>query len=192
MEQADPSWAQAEWVLRVLDLHVGAEPVLQDEYRPVLLRQLKRLKATGRAGFGMVLGKRATEHRLLMAPNRPARSLAGTLARQTGLQIMTWGEVAPHADRPATLQLSLEGQHLPGLCKKGARMLRAFRPLPFSHLVLVRDGAEVADMPDPTDDDADEPGGLLADAPLVISRQAVTLQMAAQARMPFCEECALR
>lgn len=201
MEQPGPASVKATWVLRVLGVDVGspqpgdavldeeAEQVSGELYRPVLVRQLKRLKAAGRAQFGMVLGRRAAEHRLLLAPNRPPRSLANGLARQTGLHVMTWGQVEPHPERPATLQLVLEGRMMPGLCKKGGRMLRAFRPLPFSHMVLRRDGVEVADIPDEDDEDTDEPGGTLPDPPRVASQQARTLQGAAQAHTAFCEEC---
>ena len=50
---------------------------------------------------------------------------------------------------------NLEGRQLPGMGKKGARMLKKFKPLPFTKLALIVDGQEVADLDDPEDTDVD-------------------------------------
>jgi hypothetical protein len=134
------------------------EGVFADEeaYHTYLTASLKKLRTGGEMNFGFVLGKKAEDHRLAMHRSKGSKALANTLVKQTGLHAMTFGIATPSEDRPGVIVLALEGRQLPGMGKKGARMLKKFKPLPFTKLVMMVDGQEVEDLEDPEDADVDE------------------------------------
>lgn len=147
-----------------------------DVYHTYLVSALKRLRTSGQMNFGVVLGKKAEDHRLALHKSKGAKALAGMVARETGLRIMSFGvamtpKVAGEAEaaesesedgegmgdeKSSTLILSLEGRQLPGLKKKLTKMLKKFKPLPFKSVQLMVGGAEVSDIDDPEDADLDD------------------------------------
>jgi len=142
-----------------------------DVYRKYLLTQCKRLRSSGEMNFGLVLGKKAEEHRLALHKAKSAKALGNMLVKETGLHQFTFGVATPSEERAGVVVLWLEGRQLPGIAKKGARMLKKFKPLPFTKLVLMVDGQEVADIDDPEDMDTDDfeldaPDGVSASANL--------------------------
>jgi hypothetical protein len=188
---------QADWVLTVLGVDVVAPgedpdtPDLQesDAYRRYLLARLKQIRLAGSGSFGLALGGKGLQHRMALHPARSPRTMASVLVRQTHLRQVTWGTVDPHPEKPATLRLALQGKALAGLCKKGGAMLRAFRPLPFAHMVIVLNGKELPDILS-VDDEADEgPISDLPPMPVSATRQQAALRNAAASRSALCEEC---
>ncbi len=125
-------------------------------YQAYLVQGLKRLRSSGQMNFGMVLGKKAEDHRLALHKSKSPKALASMVARETGLRQMTFGTAVPDENRALTLMLNLEGRQLAGIKKKGERMLKKFKPLPFIKLVLLVNGQEVEDLADPEDTDTDE------------------------------------
>jgi hypothetical protein len=188
---------QRQWVSKVLGVDTGeaADPELRDladqnTYRAYLASACKRLRSSGSASFGIVLGKKRQEHRLLLHPTKPAKSLATSLAAETGLHAMTWGTAMPSADKATIMQLTLEGRQLPGLKKKTDQLLKAFRPLPFAKVSLAVDGVAMADTPDPDyEDNEDLPVSELPDAPATLPPQGQALSDAARNGNALCEEC---
>lgn len=165
MENAERRW---------IEEHTGEEDdgMFSDPevYHQYLITVLKRLRSSGEMNFGFVLGKKAEDHRLALHKSKSAKSLASNLTKETGLRQFTFGVARPDEDRAGMLVLTLEGRQLPGMGKKGARMLKKFKPLPFTKLALVVDGKEVEDLLDPDDtdvdvaDDEDQPSGYDATA----------------------------
>ena len=127
-----------------------------DVYHEYLTKTLKRLRSGGQMNFGFVLGKKAENHRLALHKSKSAKALASTAAKETGLHAFTFGWAVPDKDEATTLRLNLEGRQLPGLKKKGERMLKKFKPQPFQKIILVLEGKEVEDLADPDDTDVDE------------------------------------
>jgi hypothetical protein len=134
-----------------------------DAYHEYLIGAMKRLRSSGTMNFGFVLGKKAEDHRLAVHRSKGAKALANTLVKETGLHAMTFGTAMPDANRAGVLVLVLEGRQLPGMQKKGARMLKKFKPLPFTKLAVMVDGQEVEDLDDPEDTDVDEPDEVAAE-----------------------------
>jgi hypothetical protein len=128
-----------------------------DAYHEYLIGAMKRLRSSGTMNFGFVLGKKAEDHRLAVHRSKGAKALANTLVKETGLHAMTFGTAMADDNRAGVLVLVLEGRQLPGMQKKGARMLKKFKPLPFTKLAVMVDGQEVDDLDDPDDTDVDEP-----------------------------------
>jgi len=125
-------------------------------YQAYLTKGLKRLRSGGEMNFGLVLGKKAEDHRLALHKSKSPKALASMVAKETGLHAFTFGTAVPDEEKPMTLRLNLEGRQLPGLKKKGERMLKKFKPQPFQHVILMLDGKEVEDLADPDDTDVDE------------------------------------
>ena len=149
----------------------------QDAYHDYLTAGLKKLRSGGQMNFGFVLGKKAEDHRLALHRSKGAKALANTLVKQTSLHAMTFGIAVPDENRAGVLVLALEGRQLPGMGKKGARMLKKFKPLPFTKLAIMVDGAEVEDLDDPEDTDTDEPDDAqTGDAP-VLDATALTREL---------------
>jgi hypothetical protein len=128
-----------------------------DAYHEYLIGAMKRLRSSGTMNFGFVLGKKAEDHRLAVHRSKGSKALANTLVKETGLHAMTFGTAMPDANRTGVLVLVLEGRQLPGMQKKGARMLKKFKPLPFTKLAVMVNGQEVEDLDDPEDTDVDDP-----------------------------------
>ena len=149
-----------------------------DVYHEYLMKSLKRLRSAGQMNFGVVLGKKAEDHRLAVNKAKGGKGLAGMLARETGLHAMTFGiALTPKAageieaeqnegesqddgegmgdERSSVLILQLEGRQLPGLKKKLTKMLKRFKPVPFKSVKLMVDGKEAEDLDDPEDTDTD-------------------------------------
>jgi|HubBroStandDraft_1064217.scaffolds.fasta_scaffold230201_2 hypothetical protein len=188
---------QAEWVQRVLGVEIGGEDASgslgADDYPQHLREACKRMKSVGAAQFGLALGAHPAEHRMALHPTRAGHALSTTLMRQTGLQAVTWGSARPTPDRPASMDLLLEGRQLPGVRKRTQQMLRACRPLPFVKVRLLVDGAEADDLPDEATDAPDPdaaPVSVLPRASGEPGRQSATLIEAAAAGVALCEECA--
>ncbi|MGH7042981.1 MAG: hypothetical protein ACREFY_12730 [Acetobacteraceae bacterium] len=148
-------------------------------YHAYLLKSLKRLRSAGQMNFGVVLGKKAEDHRLAVNKAKGGKGLAGMLARETGLHAMSFGiALTPRAageieaeqqegesqddgsgmgdERSSVLILQLEGRQLPGLKKKLTKMLKRFKPVPFKSVKLMVDGKEAQDIDDPEDTDHEE------------------------------------
>lgn len=125
-------------------------------YHAYLTKGLKRLRSGGEMNFGFVLGKKAEDHRLALHKSKSAKALASMVAKETGLHAFTFGTAVPDEEQALTLRLNLEGRQLPGLKKKGERMLKKFKPQPFQHIILVLEGKEVDDLADPDDTDVDD------------------------------------
>lgn len=150
-----PIAAARKWVLvQTEDAADGefGDPELYHEY---LLTALKRLRGSAAMNFGLVLGKKAEDHRLALHKSKSAKALAAVLVQETGLHQMTFGIARADAKRGDVMVLDLEGRQLPGLAKKGTRMLKRFKPLPFKQLKLALAGRDVDDVDDPDDDDTD-------------------------------------
>ena len=136
------------------DDSVFADP---DAYHDYLIAAMKKLRSGGQMNFGFVLGKKAEDHRLAVHRSKGSKALANTLVKETGLHAMTFGTATADENRAGTLVLLLEGRQLPGMKKKGERMLKKFKPLPFIKLSVMADGQEQEDIADPDDTDTDEP-----------------------------------
>jgi hypothetical protein len=131
-------------------------------YHDYLIGALKRLHG-GTMNFGFVLGKKAEDHRLALHRSKGSKALANDLVKQTGLHAMTFGTAMADENRAGVMVLVLEGRQLPGMQKKGERMLKKFKPLPFTKLAVFVDGKEVKDIEDPEDTDVDEPEEVAAE-----------------------------
>jgi hypothetical protein len=144
-----------------IDEHIDESDGFVDPeaYREYLTTALKRLRSSGAMNFGFVLGKKAEDHRLALHRSKTARGLAMMLVKETGIHQMTFGTARPDEDEAGALVLSLEGKQLPGMAKKGARMLKKFMPLPFTKVNLAVAGKATADLDDPDDTDADDARG---------------------------------
>ncbi len=152
-----------KWIDEHIDESDGfANP---EAYRDYLVTALKRLRSSGEMNFGFVLGKKAEDHRLALHRSKAARALAMMLVKQTGIHLMTFGTARPDEDESGALVLALEGKQLPGMAKKGERMLKKFMPLPFHKMTLVVAGKEAADLDDPDDTDTDDARGSGATSP---------------------------
>ena len=150
-----------------------------DVYHEYLMKSLKRLRSAGQMNFGVVLGKKAEDHRLAVNKAKGGKGLAGMLARETGLHAMSFGiALTPRGageveaeqqegesqdddggmgdEKSSVLILQLEGRQLPGLKKKLTKMLKRFKPLPFKSVKLMVDGKEAEDVDDPEDTDHEE------------------------------------
>ncbi|HEX5327810.1 MAG TPA: hypothetical protein VFW75_14165, partial [Acetobacteraceae bacterium] len=136
------------------DENVFGDP---EAYHTYLIAGMKKLRSGGEMNFGLVLGKKAEEHRLAVHRSKGAKALANTLIKETGFHAMTFGVAVADEDRADVLRLMLEGRQLPGMGKKGERMFKKFKPLPFKKIALYVDGQEVEDLPDSEDTDVDEP-----------------------------------
>jgi hypothetical protein len=154
-----------------------------DAYHDYLLGALKRLGG-GAMNFGFVVGKKAEDHRLALHRSKGSKALANALVKETGLHAMTFGTAMPDNNRSGVMVLVLEGRQLPGMQKKGERMLKKFKPLPFTKLVVVVDGKEVEDLDDPDDTDVDEPEEVAAqgDSAATPDRAALTQELTALVR----------
>jgi hypothetical protein len=105
-----------------------------EAYQRYLLGALKRLRGAGQMNFGMVLGKKPEEHRIALQKSKSGKALAGMLVQATGLRQMTFGIARNDEARGDTMVLEPDGRDLPGLARKGSRMLKEFQPLPFKKM----------------------------------------------------------
>jgi hypothetical protein len=111
---------------------------------------------TGGLNFAVVLGKKAGDHRMAISKTKGGGGLDRQLKEATGLHVSTFGVLFQDKEASEAVVLSLTGKQLPGLGKKIDRMLKAFKPLPYTHAVLMVGGKEVEDLADPDDTETDE------------------------------------
>jgi hypothetical protein len=126
-----------------------------DTFKLALRKGLHKLE-NGRLNFGFVAGKKAIHHRLVLSRTKGPQGLAAAAARELRLTAFTFGVARSSEERPDTILLYLGGKQLPGLAKKGTRMLKAFKPQPFGQIALFVDGNEVQDILDEADEDTDD------------------------------------
>ncbi len=88
-----------------------------EAYQDYLVAALKRLRSSDEMNFGLVLGKTAKDHALVLHQSNAARTLAMTLVKETGIQQMTFGTARPAKDKAGVLVLTLEGKQFPGMSK---------------------------------------------------------------------------
>jgi len=132
--------------------------------------------------FGLVLGKKAEQHRMALHKTKAAKALGGMLANETGIRKFTFGVARP-SENVDELVLQLQGPQLPGMGKKGTRMLNKFKPLPFKTIVLMdKDGNKLEDENDPDDTDTDDdlaPGATAAEVAEADARAAARAKLEA-------------
>jgi hypothetical protein len=159
LKKFDRGYAQE---LKWIDEHIkesdGGAFADPDAYHEYLVTALKRLRSSGEMNFGLVLGKKAEDHRLALHRSKGSRALAMMLVKETGIHQMTFGTARPDKGEAGALVLTLEGKQLAGMARKGDRMLKKFTPLPFKKVTLVMDGKEMEDLDDPEDSDTDDAG----------------------------------
>lgn len=122
-----------------------------EAYKGLLRKGLRRLAGT-QMNWAFVMGKKPIEHRLLLHPSKNGRGLGAKAAQELGLTRFTFGTAIAAEDRDATILLTVEGKQLPGLAKRAARMLKAFKPVPYQDVVLFVEGKEVQDIADEEED----------------------------------------
>ena len=149
--------AEAEWIEK--NTGENEEGMFSDPevYHDYLTKALKRVKTAGQMNFGMVLGKKAEDHRLALNKAKGAGTLGKMVAKETGLHAFTFGIATQDEGDEHALRLNLEGRQLAGLKKKGERMLKKFKQQTFKRIILVLKGVVVEDLADPDDTDVDEP-----------------------------------
>jgi hypothetical protein len=135
------------------DNNVFSDP---DQYKKYLLKGLRKAGGGDPMNFGLVLGKTGGDHRMALSKSKGGQSLGRQVMEATKLRVMTFGTLIEDPDRPNFIKLNLEGKQIPGLKKKADRMLKTFKPLPYSQVILMVNGEEVDDIADPEDTDHDE------------------------------------
>jgi hypothetical protein len=151
---------QLKWIDEHINDSDGGAFADPEGYHDYLVVALKRLRSSGEMNFGLVLGKTAEDHRMALHRSKAARALAMMLVKETGIHQMTFGTARPDKGESGALVLTLEGKQLPGMARKGDRMLKKFTPLPFHKMTLVVGGREAEDLDDPEDTDTDDVRGL--------------------------------
>ncbi|HEX5328068.1 MAG TPA: hypothetical protein VFW75_15485 [Acetobacteraceae bacterium] len=163
------------------DDSVFADP---EAYHDYLIAAMKKLRSGSEMNFGFVLGKKAEEHRLAVHRSKGSKALANILVKETGFHAMTFGTAVADDNRADVLLLVLEGRQLPGMKKKGERMLKKFKPLPFKKLAVIVDGEEVEDVDDPDDSDVDEPDDEIGEPASATSTTSTTPEAAETTAAP--------
>jgi hypothetical protein len=135
------------------DNNVFSDP---DQYKKYLLKGLRKAGGGDPMNFGLALGKTGGDHRMALSKSKGGQSLGRQVMESTGLRVMTFGTLFEDPDRANFIKLNLEGKQIPGLKKKADRMLKVFKPLPYSQVILMVNGEEVDDIADPEDTDHDE------------------------------------
>ena len=132
---------------------LGNEKAYQAYLKKCMLK-LKQRPMNFAAGFG----RTPEEHRFMFHRSKPGKAMFATLKSETNLKKLTFGLAGAHEEKPGVLTLALEGIQLPGIKKKTERLLKHFKPLPFTKVLLMIEGAEADDIVDPDDpaDDADD------------------------------------
>lgn len=126
------------------------------KYKKYLLKMLRKAGGGEPLNFGLALGKSGGDHRMAISKSKGGQGLARQVIESTGLHLMTFGTLTEDKDSPEFLMLNLEGKQIPGLKKKADRMLKVFKPLPYSQVILLVGGVEVDDIADPDDTDVDD------------------------------------
>jgi hypothetical protein len=126
------------------------------KYKKYLLKMLRKAGGGEPLNFGLALGKSGGDHRMAISKSKGGQGLARQVMDSTGLHTMTFGTLMEDKDSPEFLKLNLEGKQIAGLKKKADRMLKIFKPLPYSQVILMVGGVEVDDIADPDDTDVDD------------------------------------
>ncbi|MGE0387172.1 MAG: hypothetical protein AB7Q97_20810 [Gammaproteobacteria bacterium] len=119
----------------------------EDRYRKFLKMHMTKLKKAALT-FGVGLGKKPDQHRVLFHKTKGGQQLANVIKRDTKLKALTFGVAGAHAEKPNVLVLNLDGKQLPGLKKKFREMFKHWKPLPFDQVMIMLEGNEVEDLPD--------------------------------------------
>lgn len=142
-----------------------------DKYQPYLQKWLKKAK-TKPLSFAFVAGATPSEsrmHRMMLHRSKDPAALLTTLKgelnkeakRRNGefkLKGVAFGVAGQHSDsdQKTTLVLELYSKPLAGLPKKCRVLFKRFKPLPFDKVLVMIEGNEVADIPDPEDTEPEE------------------------------------
>ena len=81
-------------------------------YQDYLLKALKKLK-NGPMNFGLVLGGKSTEHRIVLHRKRAAKTLAVRMVKELGLRHFTFGVARASEERPQTIVTRHSGAPAP-------------------------------------------------------------------------------
>ncbi|MBI4692899.1 MAG: hypothetical protein HY749_02670 [Gammaproteobacteria bacterium] len=126
-----------------------------EAYKKYLKSVLRKVKARP-MNFAVAIGAKAPQHRFVFHRTKAGTAMVAALRKETGLAKLSFGVASVDPAAPLVLRLALEGPQLPGLKKKGERVLKLYKPLPYSKIVLLLAGKEVEDLPDPEDVDVDD------------------------------------
>lgn len=128
----------------------------EDAFKQYLKTQLMQLRK-GPMNMAIAPGKDPLDTRALLHRTNTGRSLAARLAKETGIKKVTWGVATASTEDASAIVLTVEGPKVSGLKKVGERMLKTFRPQPFSTLTVMVEGKE--DQSEEDEAAADSPPG---------------------------------
>jgi hypothetical protein len=77
-----------------------------------------------------------------------AATAIAVICNTTGIKRATWGTAKPDPDSKGTMILELGGKQLPAMKMRIAKLLKAFKPLPYGKASIVVGGDEVDDIPE--------------------------------------------
>ncbi|MGE0384041.1 MAG: hypothetical protein AB7Q97_04875 [Gammaproteobacteria bacterium] len=162
----------------------------QEERYGKYLRQVMRKLKNAPMAFGLALGKKPEQHRMLFHKSKQGEALATVVKKETKLTAVTFGVAGGHVERPNVLVLNLDGRQLPGLGKKSRDFLKYFKPLPFESVMLMSGGKEVEDLPDVEEEDADVPASRVSEADFAARLKALKprIDAAIAAKGPVADE----
>ncbi len=125
------------------------DSLLTDEeaYGDYLRTQLRRLKIIP-LNFAFASGDPAESSRLLFHRSKSGKKLMLILRKATGIKRATWGIAKPHPEKKGVILLELWGKQLPGIKLRAMKLLKAFKPLPYSKVAIVVGEDEVDDISD--------------------------------------------
>ncbi|MGF1446583.1 MAG: hypothetical protein ACFBRM_10330 [Pikeienuella sp.] len=138
------------------------DPTEHSAYLKKIAGKLK--KRTFSFGLGLPSNDPA-DMRFLFHPKKAGRGLAGKLKKAVGAKKMTWGlagttaltsEMGVEDEGARTLVLNIEGRMIPGLAKRVKVMLKRMKVASFGRVKILKDGAEVDNADDETDDQIEE------------------------------------
>lgn len=106
----------------------------------------KSLKKVVRSPLNFALGlngNRGEDQRMLFHRSKVGKALSATIKRDTLIKKVSWGVATADTTDSGTLVLTLEGKKLPGMAKRTKKMLKAFKPLPFTAVKVMLNGQEI-------------------------------------------------
>ncbi len=118
---------QVKWIDEHTAGSDGSALAAPEAYQDCLVAALKRLRSSGEMNVGLVLGKTAEDHPLVLHRRIAARTLAMTLVKETDIQQMTCDTARPAKDKAGVLVLTLEGKQFPGMSKTATSYRRNSR-----------------------------------------------------------------
>jgi peptidoglycan hydrolase-like protein with peptidoglycan-binding domain len=123
-----------------------------DMFDPEVLRRRARKLCRAPFRFALALAGKAEDCKLVLQRKGNPKVLGQALKKQTNLPKVTWGMASAAEEDEQVLVLEIQGKQLPGMAKKGKKLLKLHKLMPFRQIRLIVDGAEVEDLPD--DDEA--------------------------------------